>query len=185
MVRSFDIKNMQTIDIIIAILLAVGFVSGLRDGLVKQIAGLAGLIAGLIIGKSIYVPVGDWLTHTFSLPVQTAYIAAFVLILVIVPLFFSLIGWIISRILKAICLGTINRILGGIVGILKYTLFVGILITGIEFFDKNDNLIPESTKKASILYYPIYDASGIFFNSIKEQIGTISHNEFIPQKMTI
>ena len=41
---------MQTIDIIIAVLLVIGLVSGLRDGAVKQVAGLAGLIGGLLIG---------------------------------------------------------------------------------------------------------------------------------------
>ena len=161
---------MQTIDIIISVLLVIGLISGLRDGLVKQVAGLAGLIGGLLLGRAFYVPVGEWLGTTFGISAEAAHITAFILILVVVPLLFSLVGWLVSKILSAICLGWINRILGGVVGVLKFALFAGIVITGIEFFDKHDALVAEEKKEASVLYYPIYQATGIFFDGIKEEL---------------
>ncbi len=164
---------MQTIDIIIAVLLAIGFISGLHDGAVKQIAGLAGLIGGLLLGRAFYLPVGEWMISTFSLSTEVAYITAFIVILIVVPLLFSIVGWLVSKLLSIICLGWVNRLLGGLVGVLKYTLFVGILITGIEFFDRHDSLIAEEKKKASVLYYPINDATSIFFNGINEELHDI------------
>lgn len=161
---------METIDVIIAVLLAVGLISGLRDGLVKQVAGLAGLIGGLLLGRAFYMPVGAWLTGLFGMSVEAAHITAFVLILILVPLLFSLVGWLVSKILSAICLGWINRLLGGLVGVLKFALFAGVIITGIEIFDQRDSLIAEEQKEASVLYYPIYDATGIFFDGIKEEL---------------
>lgn len=160
---------MQTIDIIIAVLLAIGFIGGLRDGAVKQVAGLAGLIGGLFIGRAFYMPVGEWLIAAFGMSAEVAYITAFILILIVVPLLFSLVGWLVSEILHVICLGWVNRLLGGAVGVLKYALFVGIIITGIEFFDKDDALISASNKEASVLYYPIHQATGIFFDGIKQE----------------
>ena len=162
---------MQTIDIIISVLLVIGLISGLRDGLVKQVAGLAGLIGGLLLGRAFYMPVGQWLGTTFGISAEAAHITAFILILIVVPLLFSLVGWLVSKILSAICLGWINRILGGLVGVLKFALFAGIVITGIEFFDKHDTLVSEKKKEASALYYPIYDATSIFFNGVKEELG--------------
>jgi membrane protein required for colicin V production len=162
---------MQTIDIIISVLLVIGLISGLRDGLVKQVAGLAGLIGGLLLGRAFYMPVGEWLGTTFGISADAAHITAFILILIVVPLLFSLVGWLVSKILSAICLGWINRILGGLVGVLKFALFAGIVITGIEFFDKHDTLVSEKKKEASALYYPIYDATSIFFNGVKEELG--------------
>lgn len=161
---------MQTIDIIIAVLLVIGLVNGLRDGVVKQVAGLVGLIGGLLIGRAFYMPVGEWLTANFGMSAEVSHITAFILILIVVPLLFSMIGWLVSKILHAICLGWINRLLGGAVGVLKYALFVGVIITGIEFFDKNDALISESNKETSVLYYPIYQAAGIFFDEIKQEV---------------
>lgn len=161
---------MQTIDVIIAVLLVIGLVGGLRDGAVKQVAGLAGLVGGLLIGRAFYMPVGEWLTATFGMSAEVAHVTAFILILVVVPLLFSMIGWLVSKILHAICLGWVNRLLGAAVGVLKYALFVGVIITGIEFFDKNDALISESNKEASVLYYPIHQATSIFFDGIRQEI---------------
>ena len=161
---------MQTIDIIICALLVIGLIGGLREGLVKQIAGLAGLIGGLLLGRTFYMPVGEWLGTTFGISAEASHITAFILILVIVPLLFSLVGWLVSKILSAICLGWINRILGGVVGVLKFALFAGVVITGIEFFDKHDAIVSEGKKEESMLYYPIYDATGIFFDGIKEEL---------------
>ena len=160
---------MQTIDIIIAVLLVIGLIGGLRDGLVKQVAGLAGLIGGLLLGRAFYMPLGEWLASVLSISDEAARITAFILILVIVPLLFSLVGWLVSKLLKAICLGWINRLLGGLVGVLKFALLAGVLITGLELFDKHDAIVPEAKKKASIFYYPIYDATSFFFDGIKEE----------------
>lgn len=164
---------MTTIDIIIAVLLALGLVGGLRDGLVKQVAAFAGLIGGLLLGRSFYIPVGEWLTGTFGLATEAAHIAAFILILIVVPLLFSLVGWLVSKLLSVICLGWVNRFIGGLVGVLKYALFVGVVITGIEFFDKHDMLISAEKKEASVLYRPIYKVTGVFFNGVKEELQGI------------
>ena len=161
---------MQTIDIIIAVLLVIGLISGLRDGLVKQVAGLAGLIGGLLLGRAFYMPLGEWIGSTLSISAEAAHIAAFITILIAVPLLFSLAGWLVSKFLSAICLGWINRLLGGLVGVLKFALFVGIVITGIEFFDKHDAIVSKEKKEDSKLYYPIYEVTGIFFDDIKEEL---------------
>ena len=165
---------MQTIDIIIAVLLVIGLVSGLRDGLVKQVAGLAGIIGGLLLGRMFYMPVGEWLMSTFGISVQAAHITAFILILIIVPLLLNLVGWLVSKLLSAICLGWINRLLGGLVGVLKFALLAGVVITGIELFDKHDTLVSAAKKDSSVFYYPLHSATGIFFDGIKEEIKGVN-----------
>ncbi len=165
---------MQTIDIIISVLLVIGLLTGVRDGLVKQVAGLAGIIGGLLLGRMFYLPAGEWLGSALGISVEAAHITAFILILIIVPLLLSLVGWLVSKLLSAICLGWVNRLLGGLVGILKMLLFAGVVITGIELFDKHDTLVSEQKKEASIFYYPLHDATGIFFKGIKEEIKGVN-----------
>ncbi len=161
---------MQIIDIIISTLLVVGLLMGLVKGLVKQVASLAGLVCGLLVGRAFYMPVGGFFVKIFKLSVEASHITAFVLILILVPLLFSLVGWLLSKLLSAISLGWINRLLGGLVGVLKFALLAGVIITGIEIFDQRDSLIAKEQKEASVLYYPIYDATGIFFDGIKEEL---------------
>ena len=164
---------MQPVDIIISVLLIVGFIGGLRDGLVKQVAGLTGLICGLFIGREFYVSVGEWMTSAFGLSVRTAHITAFVLILVLVPLLFNLLGWFVSKMLSAIKLGWINRLLGGVVGVLKFAIFVGVAIVGIEFFDQSNTVVSKEQREASVLYNPIHKATGVFFSHIKQELGKL------------
>ena len=165
---------MQTIDIIIAVLLVLGLINGLRDGLVNQVAGLAGLIGGLLIGRAFYLPLGGWLISTFGMADHAAHVIAFILILIIVPLLLNLAGWLVSKLLQFICLGWINRLLGGLVGALKFALLVGIIITGIELFDTRGTLVSEAKKESSALYYPLYKSTGIFFKSIKQELQELN-----------
>lgn len=162
-------KIMQTIDAIIAVMLFIGLISGLRDGLVKQVTGLVGFIGGLLLGRSFYMSVGEWITLTFDVSSEVAHITAFILILIVVPLLLNLIGWGVSKLLSIISLGWMNRLLGGLVGLLKFALFSGVVITGIELFDQHDVFVAEEKKESSVLYYPLYEATDIFFNGIKEE----------------
>ena len=159
---------MQVLDIIISILLVIGLIGGLTKGVVKQIASLAGLIAGILIGKALYMPVGDWLVAVLGSSLETSRVVAFIAILIIVPLLFSIMGWLIAKILHAISLGWLNRLLGAVVGVAKYALLAGIIITAIEFFDRNDTLISEANKTNSIFYYPLFEATNILFDNVKE-----------------
>ena len=162
---------MQTIDIIISVLLVVGLVIGLREGLVKQVAGLAGVIGGLLLGRMFYVPVGEWLTSAFGMSVEAARVTAFILILIVVPLLCNLLAWCICKLLRAVSLNWVNRLLGGFVGVLKFALLAGAIIAGIELFDSRNILVSEEKKEASVLYYPIRDVTGIFFDGIKAELG--------------
>ena len=167
---------MQTIDIIICVLLVIGLISGLRDGLVKQIAGLAGLIGGLLLGRMFYTPVGEWLATAFGMSEEASRVVAFIVMLLVVPLLFSLLGWLVEKLLRAVSLNWVNRLLGGLVGILKFALFAGVIITGIEFFDPRNMLLAEEKKEASVLYYPLRDVTGIFFDGLRQElhVGTPS-----------
>ena len=158
---------MQIIDIIICALLVVGLILGLLNGLVKQIASFAGLVCGLLLGRMLYLPVGEWLVTTLSFSAGAARITAFILILVVVPLLFSVLGWLVTKMLQAVKLGWINRLLGALVGVLKFALLAGVIITGIELCDRHNTFIAKEKKEASVLYYPLYNAAGIFFDGVK------------------
>ena len=109
---------------------------------------------------------------TFSISTEVARVAAFIVLLIVVQLLFSLAGWIVSKLLNIICLGWINRLLGGLVGVIKFALLVGVIITGIEFFDQHNGLVSKEKKSASVFYYPIYDATIIFFDGIKKEFNS-------------
>lgn len=161
---------MGTIDIIIAILLLIGVIAGLKEGFVKQIAALVGLVAGLLVGKMLYLTVAEQIQPFLHMSEKTVQVIAFVLILIVVPLIFSLLAWLIGRVLKSVGLGILDRVLGACVGILKYALLAGVIITGIELFDTSEFIVKKEKKEASIFYYPLYKTTDLFFKEAKAKI---------------
>ena len=161
---------MELIDIIVSVLLVIGLITGIKDGLVKRVLGLAGLIAGLIIGKKIYLSVAAKLTPFLGTSEKTTQIIAFALILIVVPLIFSLIAWLIGNLLKTAGLGWVNRLLGGIIGVITNALFVGLLFVGIESFDTHETFLSHEKKEASIFFYPLYQTTGLLIKDVRAQI---------------
>ena len=161
---------MGLLDIIVTIILVAGLITGIKDGLVKRVLGLGGLIAGIIIGKRIYLSVAAKLTPLLGTSEKTTQIIAFALILIIVPLIFSLIAWLIGNLLKTAGLGWVNRLLGGIIGIITNALIVGLIFIGIESFDTHEVLLSQENRDASVFYYPLYRTTGLFIKDVREQI---------------
>ena len=161
---------MELIDIIVTILLVVGLITGIKDGLVKRVLGLAGLIAGLIIGKKIYLSVAEKLTPFLGTSEKTTQIIAFALILIAVPLIFSLIAWLIGNLLKTAGLGWVNRLLGGIIGVITNALVIGLFFVAIESFDTHEALLSQEKKESSLFFYPLYQTTGLLIKDVRTQI---------------
>ena len=88
---------MTTIDIVILIVLGVGAIVGFTKGFLKQLAGLLGLVAGLLIAKALYATVAErfFLPLTDSLTVAQG--IAFVVIWLAVPLAFLLLATLLLK----------------------------------------------------------------------------------------
>ena len=73
-------------DVIVAVALLYGVWSGLRAGLTGEIIRVIGLILAVVLGLTLYQPVGDWIWHRSQLLQETAQLVAFVSIAVVVYL---------------------------------------------------------------------------------------------------
>ena len=87
-------------DILLLILLAVGFISGLFSGAVKQVISLVAFVAGFLLACIYYQTLGDILTSVLNFPTFC-----------ILPV-----------------VGMLNRLLGGLLCLAKYALILGALI---------------------------------------------------------
>ena len=120
---------MQTIDWILVVLLLLGAIRGWRTGLIKQVVSLGGLIAGLLIAKLCYAMVGDAIAPHIDNHTTLAHVLAFILIWIAVPVILGVLGEILTTVLdKLFVLGTVNSILGALLGLIKFQLIIGALI---------------------------------------------------------
>lgn len=164
---------MTAIDIVILIVLGAGAIVGFTKGFLKQLAGLLGLVAGLLIAKALYATVAErfFLPLTDSLTVAQG--IAFVVIWLAVPLVFLLLATLLTKAMEAVALGWVNRLLGAGLGLLKSALLVSLLICVVEYIDSDNTLLKRTKKQESVLYYPMEKFAGIFLPAAREVAGEL------------
>ena len=105
----------STTDIIVLVLLAWGAVSGFKQGLVKELASMAGFFLGLFIAWKIYSDVNES-------------VIMFILIWIATPIVLGMVASIITKTLDfTIVGGFMNRLLGAVVGVMKWGFLIGVL----------------------------------------------------------
>ena len=154
---------MTTIDIIILVILGLGIILGLLKGVLKQLAGLLGLVVGLLAAKALYATVADRVFSHMTDNPTVAQLSAFLAIWVIVPLLFWIVASLLTKALAAVSLGWVNRLLGGVV----HALLVSLAICVLEAVDARGTLVSARQKQESALYYRMKPLAGLFFPAAK------------------
>ena len=121
---------MTAIDIFILIILLIGGLNGLRQGLIKAFANLVGWIFALIMAAKYASVLAPSMITLSSDPVVQK-IAAFAFIVLLIVVFTWVVTYILNTLLKSLKLGPLNRVAGGVFGSLKGLLIVLIAIQGI------------------------------------------------------
>lgn len=121
---------MNTIDLIILILLLIGGLNGLRQGLLKAFANLIGWTFALILGAKYANLLAPSMQALSQDPVVQK-IAAFAFIVLFIVVCTWVVTAILNRVLKTLKLGPINRVAGGAFGALKGLLIVLITMQGL------------------------------------------------------
>lgn len=156
---------MESLDLVIVIMLALGAIVGFMKGFIKQVISMVGLIAGLLVARALFGAVGEKLAVQVGASVTFGQILAFFLIWIIVPIGLSIVASVLTKVVSMAKLGFFNRWLGSGIGLIKYGLLVSMFINLIEFVDSNNQLILQ--RKASVGYV-LSDAA--FCRSIRSSI---------------
>ena len=150
-------------DILLLILLAVGFVSGLFSGAVKQLISLAALVLGFVVASLYYQQLGEVMGNVVQLP-AFCQVVAFLLLWVTVPIVARLVSALLTSMLdKIFVMGLLNRLLGGIFCLAKYAIVLGAFI----WLFHTANLIKEETMQASRLCRPLKAVPEFVYNTLK------------------
>lgn len=169
---------MNTLDWVILIFLGVGFVIGFTKGVIRQIFSLGGLVLGIVLGTLLYKPFAGMLQHVFSISDRTAFIVAFITILIVVPIVCGLLGRAFSKVVHAANLGFIDRLLGAALGSFNVLLIMGLIIKLLTITGYSDK-INGNEKAQSKLYETVCNVSGFClqwtWNKVQDTV-----EDFIP-----
>lgn len=154
---------MNYLDIIIGLIFFYGLFKGFNRGLIIEAASLLSIIIG-ILGALTFTPIIESLLSYFlsdeKLPSS---IILFTVTLILIVLSVNIFARNLTKFIKLVSLGGINKVLGGIFGVSKYILLIGFLFVFVdqfsfmfEFFESNfleESVMFESLK--NIGYYII------------------------------
>lgn len=142
---------MLIIDWIIVVLWLLGTLKGWSRGLVRQAVSIFAIILGFLLAKAFCSVLGTSLAPGSEHPALVSGIC-FVLIWLIVPIVFGVVGELVSTVLDKICiLGTINKLGGTLIGFLKYGFVLGALVWVLSAV----GIIGEDTLQQSIFCSPL------------------------------
>lgn len=125
-------SELNYVDISILVFIGIGTIMGLIRGFVREIISTIGILIAAITANLVS-PVaqpylGKWINEG-----TTAAVIVWIVIFFVVLFILNKLGFILNRLLRAIMLGGLNKLLGGIFGALKYTLITCLIITLLEF----------------------------------------------------
>ena len=171
-------KILNYLDIFVACLLVFGFVRGYGKGLVMELSSIIALVLGLI--GSIKFSDFTFLFFSKNFPelidsIDENYlkIASFAFTFLLIIVLISVIAKGLTKVLKMVFLGFVNKVLGGVFGAFKFILVLSLCFVFFESLNSSISLYESSNLDSSFFYGKIKDIGDMlvnFFNSNKESI---------------
>lgn len=169
---------MNVLDSIVLILLAYGLISGFVKGLIIEVAGLIALVLGLLGAFKFSGLLGSYLGSYVDWDPKTIQTVSFILLFIVIIYVVSLFAKMITKTLKLIALGFVNRIAGGLFGLLKWGVILSALTLVLQEVNTFVSLVPESTLDAS-KSYPMLIEFGSFLFDWVSQSETLQEQQLI------
>ena len=142
------------IDLIVIVVLLYAFLKGFSNGLVNELASFIGLLIGAIISYSFSDDLSKIIDDYVEIDGQILNILSFILLFILTSFLFTIAGKYMTKLIKYISLGTINRLLGGIFSSLKFLIIIVSISMVINYFSEllAIEIIPSDQKNKSTVY---------------------------------
>lgn len=118
---------MSALDLMVIGVVGLSMVMAFLRGFVRVFVSLAAWVLAVVAAVRFSEAVGPMLPNLGEAP-ATRYIAAFALILVVVLIVGAIVGAILSRLVRAVGLGFLDRTLGAVVGFVRGVLIAVVLV---------------------------------------------------------
>lgn len=125
-------------------------------GLITEIIAIVAIILGVVGARLWATKFSAWLLLQFSWPEAVCHVVAYALLFLAIAIVLNIAGRLLSKLLRAIQLGFINRLLGGVFGTLKWLAVVLVAVFCINMLDRHFHFLDDSeVVKTSTLYRPL------------------------------
>jgi membrane protein required for colicin V production len=170
---------MNYFDIIVGILLLLAAIKGFKDGFIIELASLAALALGIIAAIRFSELTAEFLSgyiHSQYLGI-IAFCVTFVGVVIVV----HLIAKLVDKLVKAVALGWINRVMGMAFGVLKAGLILSVLLLALNIFGLEQMVAPADIQQESFLYPSVKEAAPRLLDLFRTDLDDILYPNKRPQ----
>lgn len=167
--------DMNWLDILIIVCVAIGLIKGLFDGFIKQVVSFVALVVAILFAGQVAVLIRAFLSgllgqNSISPPILTgfSYLFAFVLIIILIVL----LGKIVSFAIKMTPAKPLNIMLGGLIGACFWILSLSIVFNILGSINKDLKVIPKQIQQNSVFYSKVKNVVPIVYPYIKDYFNT-------------
>ena len=158
---------MNFIDIVILILLVWSLIRGFRNGLFIEVASVAALIIGIWGSIHFSGYTARKLLEMFDMQGEYIGLISFVVTFISIVVLVHFLARVIDKLMKAVALGFIVRILGMAFAVIKVVLILSIFFVILETADQKRRILPQKSIEESRLYRPVADFAPMLFPIIE------------------
>jgi membrane protein required for colicin V production len=161
--------DFNVFDVIVISITLILAIKGFINGIIKELAGIAGIIGGIFLGSMFYAKAGEYINASImKIPNESAInVVGFVAVFMLTWVIAVLIGMMLSKILKVAQLGILDKIGGVIFSAGKFFLIVSVIVTMLSQIEALQSSLEKYQKNS--LMWPIMNKVGQYLIHIKPE----------------
>lgn len=166
--------DFNALDMVLLAPLVFGIIKGFMKGFIRELAAILGIFIGIIAAYLLADNVFKYFTIYFESVDFELKIISYVVVFFGTILLVNSLASLLTRTLKLIALNGINRVLGAILGALKWSVILTLVVFSLNKVQKNRTIFQKSTLKQSKVYqrflgYSEKAAKAIGFDDLVDQ----------------
>ena len=162
---------MSYLDLFFGVVIAWGAYSGFSKGLIKELASILGVIIGVFLAKNYYPYLDIKLKPIFESEAGFISILSAILIFLLTIMVFKIIAKFLTKFLKIIALGLLNRIIGSVFGVFKTVLLLCVLVFIFSNINNVTGLIKAEKLSQSFFYSKVEKINSLIIESNYNENG--------------
>ncbi len=168
---------MNYLDIIFLVPLLFALYRGFKKGMIHMVASLAALVLGIFGAIRLRPMFASLLDSIFDISPDYMNVIAFSVAFVSIVLVVHLVAFVVEKLIKAVALNLVNRLLGMGFGLLVTAFVISMILWPVNQVNEKKQIIKPERIENSLLYKPLSDFAPAVFPYLKKQ----DWKEFIPK----
>ena len=144
---------MNIIDIIIIVILAYAFLKGFFNGFINEVSSFVGFLIAALVSYNFSEPLSNLLIDFVEIDKKILNIICLIALFILIAFVFKVFGKGLTKLIKFISLGVLNKLVGGFFSAIKYVIvFTTIAIIYKNFVQIYPELLSNSYVESSNSY---------------------------------